>query len=122
VHPPSHAHYSIGDYTAAKSAFQRGLALDPTSEHLRSGLRTAESRIAPDDDIPDLVHEDAPRSSGAAPNFGGMEDALRGMMGGQGPDLANLLNNPMVAQLARQMEDGGLDSLMSNPSVVNMVT
>lgn len=38
------------------------------------------------------------------------------------PDLASLMNNPMMAQMAQQlMANGGLERLMANPSVANMV-
>ena len=60
-----------------------------------------------------------------------MADMLRGMgMGGGGgaggpggmPDLSNILNNPMMMQMAQQMmANGGMERLMSNPSVANMV-
>lgn len=38
------------------------------------------------------------------------------------PDLANLMNNPMMMQMAQQlMANGGLERLMSNPALGNMV-
>lgn len=62
-------------------------------------------------------------------DLGGMADMLRGMTGGGAggggggaPDLGGLLNNPMMAQMAQQMmANGGLERLMQNPSVANMV-
>jgi small glutamine-rich tetratricopeptide repeat-containing protein alpha len=60
-------------------------------------------------------------------DFSGMADMLRGMGGGGPggggmPDLSGLLNNPMMAQMAQQMmTNGGLERLMQNPSVANMV-
>lgn len=72
--------------------------------------------------------------AGGAPNMGGMADMLRNMgMGGGGgagggaggggmPDLASLMNNPMMMQMAQQMmSNGGMERLMQNPSVANMV-
>ena len=59
--------------------------------------------------------------------MGGMADMLRnmGMGGGAGggmPDMASMMNNPAVMQMAQQMmANGGLDGLMSNPAVQNMV-
>jgi len=44
-------------------------------------------------------------------------------LGGSGgmPDLASLMNNPMIMQMAQQMmANGGLDNLMSNPALRNM--
>lgn len=63
--------------------------------------------------------------------MGGMADMLRnmGMGGGAGgaggggmPDLASLMSNPALMSMAQQMmANGGLERLMSNPNVANMV-
>ena len=61
-------------------------------------------------------------------DLGGMAEMLQGM-GGGGPGgaggaggLAGMLNNPMMMQMAQQMmANGGLERLMQNPSVANMV-
>jgi small glutamine-rich tetratricopeptide repeat-containing protein alpha len=60
--------------------------------------------------------------------MGGLADTLRNM-GGAGagaggmPDLASLMNNPAMMQMAQQMmANGGLERLMSNPAVANMVS
>jgi hypothetical protein len=57
-----------------------------------------------------------------------MADMLRNMgMGGEAggggmPDLASLMNNPAMMQMAQQMmANGGMERLMSNPAVANMV-
>lgn len=61
-------------------------------------------------------------------DLGGMADMLRGMGGGPGGEggggnpLAGLMDNPMMAQMAQQMMGGGgLERLMQNPAVANMV-
>lgn len=59
-------------------------------------------------------------------DLSGMADMLRGMGGGGSgggtPDLSGMLNNPMMAQMAQQMmANGGLERLMQNPSVANMM-
>ena len=42
--------------------------------------------------------------------------------GGGMPDLASLMNNPQVMQMAQQLaSNGGLANLMQNPAVANMV-
>lgn len=73
-------------------------------------------------------------SAGATPDLGGMADMLRNMgMGGGGgaggagaggmPDLAGLMSNPMMMQMAQQMmQNGGMERLMQNPNVANMVS
>ena len=61
-------------------------------------------------------------------DLGGMADMLRGV-GGGGPEgegggggIAGLLNNPMMMQMAQQMmANGGLERMMQNPTVANMV-
>lgn len=55
--------------------------------------------------------------------FGNMGGAGAGRPGAGGmPDLANLMNNPMMMQMAQQlMANGGLERLMSNPALGNMV-
>lgn len=55
-----------------------------------------------------------------------MADMLRNIGGGGGaggmPDIASMMNNPQLMAMAQQMmANGGLESLMSNPAVSNMV-
>lgn len=62
-------------------------------------------------------------------DLGGMAEMLQGMGGGGpggggagGGGLSDLMNNPMMMQMAQQMMgNGGLERLMQNPSVANMV-
>ena len=125
-----HAHYCLSDYRAAADAFRRGLELDPTNANLKTGLQSAEARIPKDDeDMPPLESADTPLTrdagAGAGAGTGGIEDMLRGMGGGAGsgmPDLGSFMNNPMMMQMAQQMmQNGGLERLMQNPALSNMV-
>lgn len=135
-----HAQYTLGDYRAAAAAFKKGVELDPTNANLKSGLQNALDRIPSEDDDddgpPPLVPEgDIPLSNtragpgAGAAGLGGMADMFRNMggMGGAGgaggmPDLASLMNNPMMMQMAQQMmANGGMERLMSNPNVANMM-
>jgi small glutamine-rich tetratricopeptide repeat-containing protein alpha len=126
----------LGDYKAAAAAFKKGVELDPTNANLKSGLQNAMDRLPSEDDDdgpPPLVPEgDIPLSNSragpgaGAAGLGGMADMFRNMggMGGAGgmPDLASLMNNPMMMQMAQQMmANGGMERLMSNPNVANMV-
>lgn len=136
-HRLGHAHYSMSDFKAAAAAFRRGLELDPTNTSLKSGLKNAEARIAPDDDdeVPPLEPADTPIARGAgaggAPGggLGNMAEMLQGLggMGGAGggagmPDLAGMMNNPAMMQMAQQMmANGGLERLMQNPMLANMM-
>lgn len=126
----------MGDYKAAAAAFKKGIELDPTNVNLKSGLQNATERMPSEDDDddgpPPLVPEgDLPptsansRAGDGAAGLGGMADMFRNMGGGAGggmPDLASLMNNPMMMQMAQQMmANGGLERLVSNPNVANMV-
>ncbi|KAF9458341.1 hypothetical protein BDZ94DRAFT_110746 [Collybia nuda] len=138
---PRHAQYSLGDFQAALSAFERGLKVDPTNASLKSGVQNAQARIIPNDDEgpPPFVADDGPHPSSntRAPagggatglgGMGGMADMFRGMggLGGGGggmPDLASIMNNPQMMAMAQQMAaNGGLASLLQNPSVADMMS
>lgn len=113
-----HARYCLDDYKGAAEAFRSGLAIDSTNANLKQGLQLAEARI-PAEDTEELSTESSTAPGGA----GGMPDLAN--LGGAGgmPDLANLMSNPMMAQMAQQlMQNGGMERLMSNPSVANMVS
>lgn len=113
----------LGNHLDAKSAFEKGLELDPSNEILKSGLKSACDRLPADE------YEDEDKSS-AEPvaSTAGIADMLRNM-GGSGagggggmPDIASMMKNPMMMQMAQKMmENGGLEKLMENPSVMNMV-
>lgn len=133
------------DYKAAAAAYRKGIELDPSNENLKSGLKNSEERIFPEDDEDDEYDEDdeeedeegppplmpedqlasssstsQPARSDAMPNLPGLGDMFGG--GGGMPDLAGMMNNPMMMQMAQQlMANGGLERLMSNPAVANMV-
>lgn len=129
----SHAHYSLGDYKEASVSFKRGLDIEPGNASLSSALTNAEVRLKESepqsDDISTPSTQPGPGPGGM--DFGGITDMLRGMSGGgpgEGgggggmPDLSGLMNNPMMRQMAQQMmANGGLERLMQNPSVANMV-
>lgn len=117
-----HAQYSLGDFKAAASAFERGLQLEPANASLKSGLQNARARITDDDAQPE---ERTPSAPGPGAGLGGMADMLRGMGGGAGgmPDIASMMNNPQLMAMAQQMmANGGLANLMQNPAVANMVS
>ncbi|KAF8736030.1 hypothetical protein AX14_001032 [Amanita brunnescens Koide BX004] len=124
-HRLGHAQYSLGDYRAAAEAFERGLKQDPTNAGLKAGLQNAQTRIAAD--ASDVSSGSTTGTPGPDPqNMGAMADMLRNMggagRGGGMPDLASLMNNPQVMQMAQQLaSNGGLASLMQNPAVSNMM-
>ena len=121
-----HAQYSLGDYNAAADAFQRGLNQDPSNASLKAGLQNAQGRASFADASDVSNRATAGASDSNPPNLGGMADMLRNMSGaGRGggmPDLASLMNNPQVMQMAQQLaSNGGLANLMQNPAVASMV-
>ncbi|KAI1797553.1 putative stress-induced protein STI1 [Ganoderma leucocontextum] len=140
-HRLGHANYCLSDYKAAAAAFRRGLEIDPSNVSLKSGLQNAETRIQPEENFDDMPPLDPPAreggadiagagaGAGGAPNMAGMADMLRNVGGGGGggggggmPDLGSLMNNPMMMQMAQQMmANGGMERLMQNPSVANMM-
>jgi small glutamine-rich tetratricopeptide repeat-containing protein alpha len=87
---------------------------------MQAGLRNSEAHPA------DVVEDTAPPSAASAGGPGGLADTLRNL-GGAGaggmPDIAGMMNNPAMMQMAQQMmANGGLERLMSNPTVANMVS
>ncbi|KAI0257318.1 hypothetical protein BJV78DRAFT_1116510 [Lactifluus subvellereus] len=123
-----HAHYCIGDYAGAAAAYRRGLELEPNNAAMKTGLQNSESRIVSDgggDSPSSRVASSDSRPETDSGGLAGMADALRNM-GGAGaggmPDLAGMMNNPAMMQMAQQMmANGGMERLMSNPAVANMV-
>jgi small glutamine-rich tetratricopeptide repeat-containing protein alpha len=124
----------LGAYESAANAFQKGIDIDPTNMNLKSGKENALARIiseaeaAPSPGSP-------PRSTGAAPGTGGagggFEDVLRSLGGGAGGDgagglggmdIASMMQNPALMNMAQQMMgNGGLENLMRNPAMSSMV-
>ena len=121
-----HAQYSLGDFKASASAFERGLKLEPGNAGLKSGFQNSQARIATDDTSSPNESNSAPNPNPAA-GFGGMADMMRNMGMGSGgggmPDIASLMNNPQLMAMAQQMAaNGGLANLMQNPRVADMVS
>jgi len=120
-----HAFYCLGDYQGAADAFQRGLDLDPSNASLKSGRDNAKARI------PSTSASGTARSTPAAGGDGGgpdFNDVLRSLGGGGGGgggggfDMASMMQNPMFMNMAQQlMQNGGLENLMGNPAINNMV-
>jgi len=97
---------------------------------MRTGLENATTHAAQDG--PPISGSETPPSAAAGqeagvPNF---EEIMRNMGGGGAgggagggmPDLGGLMNNPMMRQMAeRMMANGGLERMMQNPAVANMM-
>lgn len=120
-----HALFSSGRFAEAVEAYQKGVDVDPTNEVLKKGLAASTEQVGRSGSPAQPPPRDAvsPPATGAG-GAGGFPDlsALAGMAGGGGagggmPDLASMMNNPMVAQMAQQLMSNpdGLASLMNNP-------
>jgi len=125
-----HARYSIGDYAAAADAYRRGLELEPGNATMKTGLQNSESKTAgaAGDATPASAVSSNPQTDPGPGGLGGLADTLRNMGGGGDggaggmPDIASLMNNPAMMQMAQQMmANGGMERLMSNPTVANMM-
>ncbi|GAA99979.1 hypothetical protein E5Q_06682 [Mixia osmundae IAM 14324] len=124
-----HALYSSGRFAEAVEAYESGLKLDPSNATMANSLQVAKSKVASEpagyaQEDEDDISATAPAARAGAPN--GMPDlsALLGGMGGGGgmPDIASMMQNPMMAQMAQRMmsDPAALQNLMSNPMIANM--
>lgn len=114
------AKYVLGDAKGAMEAYKSGMdAEGGGSEVMRKGYETAKKKY--EEEGGDVGAPEATRGSGGA-GAGGMPDlsSLAGMFGGGGaggaggmPDLAGLMQNPMMRQMAQ--------NLMSNPDMMNNI-
>jgi small glutamine-rich tetratricopeptide repeat-containing protein alpha len=86
---------------------------------MKTGLQNSEARIASDGDVAPPRESS---SSNSPPRAGAGAGGLGGAGAGGMPDLASMMNNPAMMQMAQQMmANGGMERLMSNPAVANMV-
>ncbi|GAA5880320.1 hypothetical protein JCM3774_006727 [Rhodotorula dairenensis] len=120
-----HALFSIGQYADAVEAYEKGLELDPNNATMKSSLATARSRApaassAAAGDASGSVSPRAGAGAGAGTGAGGIP-GFPGMGGGM-PDLAGMMNNPAIMNMAQQMmQNGGLERMMQNPMIQQMM-
>ncbi|KAI7818036.1 hypothetical protein BC939DRAFT_464109, partial [Gamsiella multidivaricata] len=115
-----HAYFSVGKYKEAVTAYEKGLALEPNNGTMKSSLATARTKARDNDVAPSARGGAAGAGAGGLP--AGFPDlsALGGGAGGM-PDLAGLMGNPALMNMAQQMmQSGALDQLMSNPAMQQM--
>ncbi|PLW48330.1 hypothetical protein PCANC_00611 [Puccinia coronata f. sp. avenae] len=111
-----HGYFSSGQYEKAVEAYEKGLELEPDNATIRNSLATAKSKVK------------ASSSLNTTGNPPGSSNSTRGAMPGMGgpggmPDLASLMNNPMMAQMAQSlMANGGMERMMQNPMVQQMMS
>jgi small glutamine-rich tetratricopeptide repeat-containing protein alpha len=119
-----YAHFALGQYQDAKNAFEKGLSFDPNNQAMKAALENTRNQLG-DDNLPTPSSQSPPTgTTGASTSSPNIEDMMRNMGGGGGgmPDLAGMMNNPMMRQMAESlMANGGMERLMQNPAVANMV-
>ena len=122
------AKYVLGDAKGAMEAYKAGMdAEGGGSEVMRKGYETAKKKV--EEEGGDVGASDTSRGPGGA--SGGMPDlsSLASMLGGGGggggggmPDLAGLMQNPMMRQMAQNLMSNPdmMNNLMSNPRIAEM--
>ena len=136
------ARYALGDAKGSMEAYQKGIDYEGNggSDAMKKGLETATRKVeeldasATMDDDGGLQEGGAARGP-AAGGAGGMPDlaGLASMLGGGGgggsggpgaggPDLGSIMNNPMLAGMARNLMSNPqlMSNLMSNPQLRQM--
>jgi small glutamine-rich tetratricopeptide repeat-containing protein alpha len=126
------ANYVLGDAKGAMDAYKKGMdAEGGGSEVMRKGYETAKKKV--EEEGGDVG---APRGApgGGGGGGGGMPDlsSLASMLGGGGgggggggmPDLAGLMQNPMMRQMAQNLMSNPdmMSNLMNNPQLANMAS
>ncbi|KAF2108471.1 hypothetical protein BDV96DRAFT_260056 [Lophiotrema nucula] len=128
------AKYVLGDARGAMEAYKAGMdAEGGGSEVMRKGYETAKKRVEEeggDIGAPDASPRDIPGGAGGGtgmPDLSGLASMLGGGGGGGAggggmPDLAGLMNNPMMRQMAQNLMSNPdmMSNLMNNPRVAEM--
>lgn len=132
LHCSRYAHFALGQYQDARDGFEKGLTLDPSNQAMKTALENTKNLLGPDS--PPIPPSQTPptRSAGANASVPNLEEMMRNMGGGGAgagsgaggmPDLAGMMNNPMMRQMADSlMANGGMERLMQNPAIANMAS
>lgn len=126
-----HAYYCIGKYKDAVEAYEKGLSLDPDNATMKSALSTAEQKASElrTDQGPSrgVSHDGGTRGGGGGSGLSGLGNLASllggggGGGGGGGFDIASLMSNPALMNMATQMmQSGALNDIMNNPNVTEM--
>ncbi|XTI88773.1 small glutamine-rich tetratricopeptide repeat-containing protein-like protein [Cenococcum geophilum] len=122
------ARFALGDAKGSMEAYKQGMEAEGGgSDVMRRGYETAKKRY--EEEAGDVGAPDASTRSAPSAGAGGMPDlsSLASMFGGGGggggmPDLSQMMNNPMVRQMAQQVMQNPdmLNSMMNDPRVAQM--
>jgi small glutamine-rich tetratricopeptide repeat-containing protein alpha len=122
------ANYVLGDAKGAMDAYKKGMdAEGGGSEVMRKGYETAKKKVEEeggDVGAPDAPR-DAPGGGGGMPDLSSLASMLGGGGGGGGggmPDLAGLMQNPMMRQMAQNLMSNPdmMSNLMNNPQIAGL--
>ncbi|KAL9090702.1 MAG: hypothetical protein Q9165_005190 [Trypethelium subeluteriae] len=123
------ARFAMGDARGSMEAYGRGIEEEGSggSEAMKKGYETARRRVQEEGGSADDGDVGA-RSPDAAGGGGGMPDlsSLLGGMGGGGggmPNVAEMMNNPMLRQMAQNVMQNPemMSNLMNNPRLREMM-
>lgn len=128
------ARFALGDSKGSMEAYKNGIEAEGNggSDAMKKGYETARRRVEEDeaDDVGSARSTDAgapPPGGGGMPDIGSLASMLGGAGGGGAggggmPDLSQLMNNPMMRQMAQSVMSNPdmLNNIMSNPQLRNM--
>jgi small glutamine-rich tetratricopeptide repeat-containing protein alpha len=129
------AKFALGDARGSMEAYKKGIDAEGTggSEAMRKGFETAKRKVEEEEGHPvDDVDDDVTARGAPGAGAGGMPDlsSLAGMFGGGAPggagggmpNLSEMMNNPMMRQMAQNLmsDPDALNNLMSNPRLREM--
>ncbi|KAK8156096.1 putative Hsc70 cochaperone [Phyllosticta citrichinensis] len=128
------ARFALGDAKGSMEAYQKGIEAEGNggSEAMKRGFETAKRRV---EELGGDVASPASRGADAAgagaggaggfPDLAGLSSMLGGGAGGQGggmPDLSQLMQNPMMRQMAQNLMSNpdAMQGLLNNPRLREM--
>jgi small glutamine-rich tetratricopeptide repeat-containing protein alpha len=129
------AKFALGDAKGSMEAYQKGIEAEGSggSEAMRKGYETAKRKVEEEGDSEEDIGSSRDAMEGMGGGAGGMPDlaSLAGMFGGGGgaggggmPDMAGLMNNPMMRQMAQNLMSNpeAMSSLLNNPRLAEMAS
>ncbi len=141
------ARFALGDAKGSMEAYRKGIEYEGNggTELMKKGFETAKRRVEEESGVEnmdgqgggdfDSLNAGSGRGAGGAggmPDLAGLASMLGGGGGGAGrgggggggmPDLASMMNNPMMASMAQKLMSNPqmLSSLMNNPQLKSMM-
>ncbi|KAF2272543.1 TPR-like protein [Westerdykella ornata] len=121
------AKFVLGDAKGAMEAYKSGMEAEGGgSEVMRKGYETAKRKY--EEESGNAAASESPREgaggAGGMPDLSSLASMLGGGAGGSGgmPDLAQMMNNPMMRQMAQNLMQNPdmLSNLMSNPRIAEL--